>query len=414
MSRIKYILLFMSFGLLLNSCSEDDEALVFEHEKNQFELQSGALLVELITPRSTLSGEAIYIVGDFNGGESAVGDDQWKLSVSPNTSYRQGIYLDPSRFVDGKTLSDGYRFVASQSGEERLLDCSSVSRNQNVAPGDRLVCEVEKWASACEVPEPEPEPDGEWPAPEEGKIMLRLELPEYTPENARILLYGAVNGWDGSDASKWQSVPLSATKHYFMLDPADFAEGSSLADQFKFGLMVDGLDWWYHQSNEDGGSEDGIGYNLTETSPGQAYELEILGWRMSSELIASLPLAWPDVPADKIMLRILLPENTPENPTILLYGNINGWDGSDETKWATTELEPGRHYMMLDPADFAEGTSLADQFKCGLIVEGFDWWYHQDNLDGGSEDGPGHAIADTSVGNFYEIEIVNWRSSSEL
>lgn len=274
----------MSFGLLLNSCSEDDEALVFEHEKNQFELQSGALLVELITPRSTLSGEAIYIVGDFNGGESAVGDDQWKLSVSPNTSYRQGIYLDPSRFVDGKTLSDGYRFVASQSGEERLLDCSSVSRNQNVAPGDRLVCEVEKWASACEVPEPEPEPDGEWPAPEEGKIMLRLELPEYTPENARILLYGAVNGWDGSD----------------------------------------------------------------------------------------------------------------------------------ETKWATTELEPGRHYMMLDPADFAEGTSLADQFKFGLIVEGFDWWYHQDNLDGGSEDGPGHAIADTSVGNFYEIEIVNWRSSSEL
>ena len=107
-------------------------------------------------------------------------------------------------------------------------------------------------------------------------------------------------------------------------------------------------------------------------------------------------------------------ENTPENPKILLYGFINGWNGSDETKWATTELEPGRHYMMLNPADFVAGTSLADQFKFGLIRDGVDWWYHQDNLDGGSEDGPGHHIPDTSVGNFYELELINWRSSSEL
>lgn len=406
MKTLHISFLLMIFALFFSSCSED-EKLVFEHEKPQFELQSGSILVEVVVPRNTLSGEDIYIVGDFNGGENAIGNSNYKLTVSSKTQYRWGVYLNPADFETGKSLSDGFWFVASQSGIEKSSDCTELIRTESASAGTRLECKIAKWYAECYVPIP----DGEWPAPESGKIMLKFQLPEYTPENAKILLYGFVNGWNGSDVTKWQTVKLTKTKHYIMLNPSDFAEGTSLADQFKFGLMMEGKEWWYHQSNEDGGATDGAGYRVENAVAGQAYDITILGWRSSNEL----PKVWPSVPEGKIMLRILLPGNTPMNPKILLYGFINGWNGSsDETKWKTTELEPGKHYMILNPADFSAGTSLADQFKFGLMVTGKEWWYHQSNEDGGGNDGAGYTIPNTQPGSFYEVTIGGWRNSSEL
>lgn len=405
MKKSHISLILLSMLMIFGACDEKED-LIFEHEKPQFEIQLDKILIETLVPQSTVSGDEIYIVGDFNGGNSAFGDEKYKLEVSGNTVYRWGVYLDPDDFIDGKTLSDGYWFVSANSGIEKMTACNDTIHTASVSTGSRLETSIANWKSECAVDET----DSEWPEVETGKIMLKLELPEYTPEDATILLFGGVNGWDGSDESLWKTTAISNTKHYILLDPDNFADGTSLTDQFKFALIIDGQEWWYHQSNEDGTTADGAGYYIDGALPGSSYDITVEEWRAKNEL----PKEWPAVEDGKIMLRITVPDYTPEGATILLYGGINGWDGSDETKWKTTELEAGKHYLMLDPSDFVDGTSLVDEFKFGLIIDGYDWWYFQNNEDGTDTEISGFSIANASAGNYYELEILGWARSAEL
>ena len=72
MKNIFYLLLLMPLMVLVNSC-DDKKEIVFDSELPQFEIKDNAILLEVIMPQGTDADENIYIVGDFNDGENAVG-----------------------------------------------------------------------------------------------------------------------------------------------------------------------------------------------------------------------------------------------------------------------------------------------------------------------------------------------------
>lgn len=130
--------------MLLGACSQEE--IVFEHEKPAFETKDGMILLEVIVPTSTKADDVIYISGAFNGGdEAAAADVTWQLEKSTTIDKKWGIYLDPSTFVDGKTLADGYRFISVREGEERTARNEAVNRTENPAPGTRTNIYVSYW-----------------------------------------------------------------------------------------------------------------------------------------------------------------------------------------------------------------------------------------------------------------------------
>lgn len=158
---MKKNLLYFLIPFLACFAACEKEEIVFDHELPAFEIKEGNILLEVIVPRETVEGDAIYIAGAFNGGdEAAVGDAKWQLEKSTVIPEKWGIYLDPSTFVSGKTLADGYHFISELSGEERSALNESVSRTENPEPGTRTNIYVNKWASFFNPPPVEIEHDG--------------------------------------------------------------------------------------------------------------------------------------------------------------------------------------------------------------------------------------------------------------
>ena len=130
--------------VLFGSCAQED--IVFDHEKPAFETKDGQILLEVIVPSTTKADDVVYISGPFNGGdEVAEADVTWHLEKSTTIDKKWGIYLDPSTFVDGKTLADGYRFVSVREGEERTARNEAVNRTDNPAPGTSTNIYVAHW-----------------------------------------------------------------------------------------------------------------------------------------------------------------------------------------------------------------------------------------------------------------------------
>lgn len=137
----------------LTGC-DDKEEIIFDHEYPQFETRSDAVLFEVIMPTATSVDDKIYIVGDFNGGEDvAVGDPLWQLEKAQGNDVKWGIYLNPSTFVDGKTLADGFYFVNKAQGVERTVRNEDVLRTDNPAVGTRTNLTVERWKSYFDKPQ---------------------------------------------------------------------------------------------------------------------------------------------------------------------------------------------------------------------------------------------------------------------
>lgn len=136
---------------LLGGCTKDE--IIFDVEMPQFELRPGYQLLEVIVPQSTNPTDKIYIIGDFNGGEEAIGDPRWQLEKAPLTDAKFGIYLNPDDFVDGKTLADGYTFYNVEQGEERSLDNQRVKHTEAPAVGQRLNVLVYRWADFFNKPQ---------------------------------------------------------------------------------------------------------------------------------------------------------------------------------------------------------------------------------------------------------------------
>ena len=145
-----YILLMLPLLGLLSSCHEDDE-IIFDHELPQFEIKTNAILLEFIVPQGTRADDNLYIVGEFNGGEElAVGDMNWQLEKSTGNDVKWGIYLYPSTFVSGKTLSDGFYLVSEQQGIERTVKNEDSTHSLDAAMGTRTNVWVNRWKAYFE------------------------------------------------------------------------------------------------------------------------------------------------------------------------------------------------------------------------------------------------------------------------
>ena len=152
MKKYVYSILTM-FVALVMATGCDKEEIVFDSEKPAFETRAGLELVQALMPDGTNADDEIYIVGAFNGGfEAAVGNPEYQLEQSPTTSYKWGVYLDPAKFVDGKTLADGFYIYNKQQGEERTALGDSIMHYENCAPGNWINVTVQKWAKYFEKP----------------------------------------------------------------------------------------------------------------------------------------------------------------------------------------------------------------------------------------------------------------------
>ncbi|MCH5235113.1 MAG: starch-binding protein [Muribaculaceae bacterium] len=139
---------------LLTGCKE--ESIVLTSELPQFETRDGLMLLEGIVPYGTGINDQIYIYGDFNGGEEAIGNPEWLLQRgNPQTGVpaKFGIYLNPNSFVNGKTLADGYSFYNIQSGPEVDLEGNILWHYDYPALGQRLNVFIDYWEDSFNTPE---------------------------------------------------------------------------------------------------------------------------------------------------------------------------------------------------------------------------------------------------------------------
>lgn len=138
-------LLFPFMGLV--SCSSEDD-IVFDHEQPMFEIQADKILLEVILPTGTSTDDEVYISGAFNGGdEVAVGHADWALQRTDKSNVKRGIYLDPAKFVAGKTLADGYHFVSATQRNEVSARGDSIVRHEVYNVGTRTNIFVDQWAA---------------------------------------------------------------------------------------------------------------------------------------------------------------------------------------------------------------------------------------------------------------------------
>ena len=143
---------------LLTGCKSDED-ITFDHERQQFETRADRILLEFIAPFGTTADEEIYITGAFNGEEEAVGNPQYLLTKAPNNNIKWGIYLDPSTFVGGKSLTDGFRFFSKNQGKEFTTAGDEALHTDNPGVGTFTNIWGQRWESyywsGGEAPEPE-------------------------------------------------------------------------------------------------------------------------------------------------------------------------------------------------------------------------------------------------------------------
>ena len=84
-------------------------------------------------PTGSVADDEYYIIGDFNGGEEAIGELEWKLEKAANSTLKWGIYLVPSSFQDGKTPMA--TFYAKRQGAERSINNEPVTHTLDVQVG---------------------------------------------------------------------------------------------------------------------------------------------------------------------------------------------------------------------------------------------------------------------------------------
>ena len=151
------VLPFMGF---FSSCSSDED-IIFDHERQQFETRADRILLEFIVPFGTTADEEIYITGPFNGDSTAIGNAAYLLTKAPKSDIKWGIYLDPSTFINGKTLADGFRFYSVSQGKEYTTKGEQAWHTDNPSVGTFTNIWGQRWESYYwSGDEPEIEHDG--------------------------------------------------------------------------------------------------------------------------------------------------------------------------------------------------------------------------------------------------------------
>ena len=152
--------LVLPFMGIFSSCSSDED-IIFDHERQQFETRADRILLEFIVPFGTTADEEIYITGPFNGDSTAIGNAAYLLTKAPKSDMKWGIYLDPSTFINGKTLADGFRFYSVSQGKEYTTKGEQAWHTDNPSVGTFTNIWGQRWESYYwSGEEPEIEHDG--------------------------------------------------------------------------------------------------------------------------------------------------------------------------------------------------------------------------------------------------------------
>ncbi len=194
------------FPFILGSCSKDED-IVFDHERQMFEIQDGKILLEVILPNGTNTSDEIYISGAFNGGdEVAVGNESFKLISTDLTTIKRAVYLDPSTFVDGKTLADGYHFVSKKSRQEVDLNGNDKWHYDNPGVNNWTNVTVARWAAYYDKPDEGGESDTDPDVEHDGYVVY---VDDQTGWSALALyMWGDVNNLNGD----WPGMQVTGTR----------------------------------------------------------------------------------------------------------------------------------------------------------------------------------------------------------
>ena len=151
------ILAVLTLTGFMSSCSSKED-IVFDHERQQFETRADRILLEYIAPFGTTTSDEIYITGAFNDWDTS-GDPQWLLTKGPTSDIKWGIYLDPTTFIPGTSLGDGFRFYSKAQGQEVTLTGDYAIHNDNPSIGTFTNIWGQRWEAyyweGGEAPEPE-------------------------------------------------------------------------------------------------------------------------------------------------------------------------------------------------------------------------------------------------------------------
>ena len=282
MKKICNWLVFMVIAFLAMGCSKREE-IVFDHEKPAFEIKDGKILLEVIVPSTTKDNDIIYISGPFNGGdEVAENDVTWHLEKSARNDKKWGIYLDPSTFVQGKTLADGYRFVSAREGEERTARNEAVDRKESPAPGTMTNIYVSHWN------------------------MYFYEEPEIQHDGP-VVYVDDQTGWDALAMYAW------GDKEAFGAWPGIQPSGTE---------VINGKTWKYFDCGED---NRGINLNLIFNNNNGGKQLQDYNLTIDQDEYFIV------ITADGVQIDKSLPEH---EGTIRVYvDNQAGWEGVALYQW---------------------------------------------------------------------------------
>ena len=173
------VLMLLAMTGFMSSCSNDDD-IVFDHERQQFETRPDRILLEFIAPFGTTANEEIYIIGAFNGEDAAIGQEQYLLTKAPKSDVKFGIYLDPATFIDGKTLADGFRFYSVKNGAEYTTQGTLANHTDNPAVGSFTNIWGQRWESYYKTDEGDDDDEPEFYIPyldSENEISVFFETP---------------------------------------------------------------------------------------------------------------------------------------------------------------------------------------------------------------------------------------------
>ena len=199
---------------VMTSCSKDED-IIFDHERQQFETRADRILLEFIAPYGTAVDEEIYIMGAFNGDSASMGQEQWKLMKAPGSDIKWGIYLDPTTFVSGKTLADGFHFYSATQGTEFTVNGIMANHTDNPGLGTFTNVWGERWESYYW--------SGDGPEIEHDGYVVYV-LDETGWANLNLYMWGDVNdlngGWPGMAPTGEQTIN-GVTYTYFDMGEAN-------------------------------------------------------------------------------------------------------------------------------------------------------------------------------------------------
>ena len=309
---------------LMTGCKSNDD-IVFDHERQQFETRADRILLEFIAPFGTTPNEEIYILGAFNGEDEAIGKEEYKLMAAPTSTAKWGVYLDPSTFVNGKSLADGFYFYSVSQGKELDLNGELAHHTDNPGVGTFTNIWGQHWESYYWE-------GGESPEPEHDGFCVYVD--DQTGWDALTLyMWGDVNDLNGG----WPGMEVTGTwKH-------------------------DGVTWKYFDFGEENA---GLNENLIFNNAGGGSQLKDFNFTIDRNIYLRITADGveeispePAVKHDGYAL-FVLNESSQTELALYAWGDaeaFGGWPGMQPTG---TQTINGNEYVYFDMGEANTGLNL--------------------------------------------------------